>query len=119
MSLPLSLDAPALARLYLRRHADHLAPAVLDDALIMTSELVTNAVSHGRAEVTLSVQLGRAELTVAVTDGGAELPTVHPLLPPPESRGGRGLKIVESLATRWGITPQDTGKSVWFALSLY
>ena len=72
--LPASLDAPALARLHLRQALPRLPPAILDDTLILTSELVTNAVLHGRPEISVSVELAEPELTVVVTDGSPVLP---------------------------------------------
>jgi hypothetical protein len=63
-------DPPGAARAYLRRQANLLHPPMLDDALILTSELVTNAIHHGRPAVTLAVQLEPSALTVVVTDTG-------------------------------------------------
>ena len=54
---------------------------MLDDALILTSELVTNAIRHGRPAVTLAVQLEPSALTVVVTDTGPERPPLVPRTP--------------------------------------
>ena len=120
ITLPHAAHAAGDARAYLRRRAKLLHPPMLDDALILTSELVTNAVRHGRPAVTLAVQLEPSALIVVVTDTGPELPPLVPRTPHPDSPTGRGLVIVDALATRWGVTPQpgSTGKAVWFALDL-
>ena len=120
ITLPHAAHAAGDARAYLRRRAKLLHPPMLDDALLLTSELVTNAVRHGRPAVTLAVQLEPSALIVVVTDTGPELPPLVPRTPHPDSPTGRGLVIVDALATRWGVTPQpgSTGKAVWFALDL-
>ena len=121
ITLPYAADAAGAARAYLRRQANLLHPPMLDDALILTSELVTNAIHHGRPAVTLAVQLEPSALTVVVTDTGPERPPLVPSTPHPDSPVGRGLVIVDALATRWGVTPQpgSPGKAVWFVLDLH
>jgi len=121
ITLPYAADAAGAARAYLRRQANLLHPPMLDDALILTSELVTNAIRHGRPAVTLAIHLEPSALTVVVTDTGPERPPLVPRSPHPDSPTGRGLVIVDALATRWGITPQpaNPGKAVWFALDLH
>ena len=120
ITLPHTVHAAAAARAYLRRQANLLHPPTLHDALILTSELVTNAIRHGRPAVTLAVQLEPSALTVVVTDTGPELPPEAPRTPHPDSSTGRGLVIVDALATRWGSgrNPASPGKAVWFALDL-
>lgn len=121
IALPYAAHAAAAARAHLRRHARRLPPAALEDALILTSELVTNAIRHGRPAVTLAVALEPSALTVVVTDTSPLLPTLAPSPPPPDSPGGRGLVIVDALADQWGIAPHpaNPGKAVWFALHLH
>lgn len=120
VTLPPSLEAPALARRHLRTLAEAalLSAETIDDALLMTSELVTNAVQHGAPAVTLSVRVDGGVITVVVTDNGAALPGPQPSVPPVDSPHGRGLHIVSTLATRWGVhpVPAGRGKSVWFVL---
>jgi anti-sigma regulatory factor (Ser/Thr protein kinase) len=120
ITLPHTVHAAAAARAYLRRQANLLHPPTLHDALILTSELVTNAIRHGRPAVTLAIQLEPSALTVIVTDTGPDLPPLAPRTPHPDSPTGRGLVIVDTLATRWGVAPQPAspGKAVWFALDL-
>ena len=114
----------------LRRHASevergrrHVAEAcrqyggaVADTAMLLVSELITNALRHGSGAITLLVTPSPREIRVDVAD---ESP-----LPPRARRAarddedGRGLLIVDSLASSWGMEalPQGRGKSIWFTL---
>lgn len=85
--------------------------ARLDDVLLATTELVTNAVLHGRSPITVSLSLGPESLRVAVQDGSAVSPTFSYL--DPTAMTGRGLMIVAALAERWGVEPVEGGKCVW------
>lgn len=82
-------------------------------AVLLTSELATNAVLHARTGFKLSV-LFDEELTVEVTDGSPELPCVESN--PLDGNRGRGLLLVSQLASRWGSRAEGRGKTVWFAL---
>ena len=85
------------------------------------SPVSSNAIRHGRPAVTLAIQLEPSALTIVVTDTGPERPPLVPRTPHPDSPTGRGLVIVDELATRWGVTPQpgSPGKAVWFILDLH
>jgi anti-sigma regulatory factor (Ser/Thr protein kinase) len=87
-------------------------------AALVTSELLTNAVKKARVLVRLVVRiLPGGEVHLAVHDDNPEAPDVDALAPPPaDAEGGRGLLIVQSVASRWGITPEDDGKTVWCVL---
>lgn len=110
------MNAPALAREHLRTWAGHVPEAALDDALIATSELVTNAVTHGRPTVELRVNFDPPHLKVAVYDDGPAALPAEPLRPSPRSDHGRGLGIVDAITTSWGVTPDRRGKTVWFRI---
>jgi anti-sigma regulatory factor (Ser/Thr protein kinase) len=83
---------------------------------LLASELVTNAVMHGEAPITLSVDAHDA-IRIEVTDQSSTEPI---LLSPGEVLDhGRGIFIVDRLATRWGSEPSDSGgKTVWFELDV-
>jgi anti-sigma regulatory factor (Ser/Thr protein kinase) len=92
----------------------------LHDALLLTSELVTNAVLHGgvgdAGVVDLHVASNPSLLRICVTDpGGTSTPTVQDLdvtVP-----GGMGLFLVEQISSRWGVDElRDGGTQVWFEL---
>ena len=84
----------------------------LDTVLLLTSELVTNAVHHGSGPLTLHLSGGTRGLQVEVDDSGPDQPEVldQDLL----AGGGRGLHLVEALSTRWGVDRHALGKTVWF-----
>jgi len=119
LSCDLDIGAPARAREVavqaFRRW--NLPPGVMDDAEVLVSELVTNAIRHARTASTLMLQLDGRYLYVAVRDESAEPPrtvaTSDPL-----AVNGRGLRIVAVLATSWGVLPTADGKVVWATLRL-
>lgn len=87
-----------------------------DDALLLLSELLTNAVRHGEGPVTLRVCRTLTELTVEVGDRSPHLP--RPRLAAKDAESGRGLLLVRALAAGWGVQPTDEGKTTWFTLKL-
>ncbi|WP_326804985.1 SpoIIE family protein phosphatase [Streptomyces sp. NBC_01788] len=87
-----------------------------DPTELMVSELVTNAVrhSHGRP---VALRLVRGDtLLCEVDDDDHDLPTLLSAGPADES--GRGLRVVSTLAREWGTSRTNTGKTVWFELTL-
>lgn len=86
-----------------------------DSALLVVSELVTNAVTHARTRCTLTIRLRGAVLRLEVTDNSHEAPS--PRLLSAYSEGGRGLFIVAALSSSWGIDPASRGKTVWAEFS--
>ncbi len=82
---------------------------------MLTSELVTNAVLHGRSPVTVTTALHDGLLRVEVSDDNSR----HPQLQHSDDStlDGRGLHIVALLAARWGVTDEPFGKTVWFELA--
>jgi CheY-like chemotaxis protein/anti-sigma regulatory factor (Ser/Thr protein kinase) len=87
----------------------------LDDAVLVVSELVSNAVLHAGTPCTLTLRLSTNVLRVEVADGGGGSPELRtqPLSEP----GGQGLRIVSALSSAWGIDPAPPGKSVWAELT--
>lgn len=95
-----------------------LAAWDLDDlaevAVLLTSELATNAVVHARTACTITVEHRPPDLVIEVSDGEASAPVCQD--PNPASEGGRGMLLVDRLANRWGTHSRSAGKSVWFSL---
>jgi anti-sigma regulatory factor (Ser/Thr protein kinase) len=83
------------------------------DALLVVSELVTNAVRHTSGACTLAAWSGAHSLRIEVRDSSTELPRFSATPPGPMEVGGRGLHIVDTLATRWGVRSASNGKTVW------
>ncbi len=92
-----------------------LSGDLTDIAQLLTSELVTNAVIHGRSPVTVTTVLNDGLLRVEVSDDNSRHPELR--LTDDRALDGRGMHIVALLATRWGVTDQPLGKTVWFELA--
>ena len=88
-------------------------------AVLLTSELVTNAVLHGLTPVTVLVSDDGVRVRVEVADGRPGPLSLPSEGPAADRISGRGLGIVDHLADRWGCRPQQdpAGKVVWFELS--
>jgi anti-sigma regulatory factor (Ser/Thr protein kinase) len=88
-----------------------------DVAVLLTSEIVTNAILYGGPPMQLRAQMTGADLRVAVDDGGYDV--VEPVVRAPwDAQGGRGLWMVQTLSSRWGVLDRLRGKQVWFELKL-
>ena len=87
----------------------------VDDAELLTSELAANAVLHARSAYTVTIDVTGERVRVEVTDRSAAVAARRSS--GPTSRDGRGLAIVEDLATAWGVEDRAHGKCVWFELS--
>lgn len=116
----LSLDpVPAsvgVARSFLAGALEDYADADRDVALLLTSELVTNAILHARTPVDLGVLRDGERLLVCVADRMDDGPELVPRDQSGTRPGGRGLAIVADLADTWGTETYTGGKTVWFVL---
>ncbi|GAA3411396.1 ATP-binding protein [Streptosporangium vulgare] len=107
-------DARALVRRELSLWG---ADDLIDDCMLIVSELVTNAVRYGGAACALRIQGGGSYVRGELFDPGEGAPRV--CARDMEATGGRGLQIVDSLADDWGVAhPPSGGKIVWFVLGL-
>jgi anti-sigma regulatory factor (Ser/Thr protein kinase) len=106
--------APALARRAAQdQFGGHLTRRQLDDLVLVVSELVGNAIVHGDGEVVLRLQLdGETVRGEVVDEGGGFEREVR--VREPDDFGGRGLLIVESMTSRWGVHEGTT--HVWFEM---
>ncbi|PZT76450.1 MULTISPECIES: ATP-binding protein [unclassified Streptomyces] len=102
-----------------------LGGAVVDEAVLLVSELVTNSMRYTPGPVGVRVTHprtagGRAAalpgLVVEVSDPLPEAPTER--TPGPDDESGRGLQLVARAARRWGTRRGKSGKTVWFELAL-
>jgi hypothetical protein len=84
---------------------------VLDDCLLVVSELASNAVRHAGSDFTVS--LGRAGEVVTVVVGDSCAAPPAPRQPDDMSSTGRGLHLVGAVAGEWGYLPAEDGKLVW------
>jgi anti-sigma regulatory factor (Ser/Thr protein kinase) len=118
LTLPPSPTSVREARRFLLQRCPELGlhDERCDDALLLVSELVTNAVLHGRSDVCVELTRAHGRVRVAVLDENSRRPI--PVREDPDALDGRGLALVDAVADRWGVDQRDYGKSVWFELSV-
>ncbi len=118
VEVPDRLDSIPATRAFLTRLLDGwgVTSEVIDDASLLTSELMSNAVKHGLGVVNLRIEVNDGLLHVGVHDDGQAAPVV--CAADGSDSGGRGMWIVQSLSRDWGSDPDtvDPGKTVWFEL---
>ncbi|XLE08267.1 ATP-binding protein [Streptomyces sp. Pv4-95] len=141
MAVPHGAMGVGMARRRMREEllASGVQDTVVDDAVLILSELLSNSCRHARpiyengspdsvrdvsdvyssGSIRASWQIdGHGRLTVAVTDGGGPTRPI-PATPSVTARGGRGLAIIRSLAKDWGVRESVPGEvTVWAVLSL-
>jgi anti-sigma regulatory factor (Ser/Thr protein kinase) len=112
--LPRSHEAPWLARRALGGWlGGELAADKLHTAKLLTSELVTNAVLHGKGQIQMRAQLDEHRVRIEVVDEGRGF--AHDVRDRDvDALSGRGLAIVDAESSRWGI--RDGSTHVWFEL---
>lgn len=119
LDLPLDDEAPAIARRTVQGVLDVWLPDNADftyDVVLLTSELVSNAVRHGGERVSLELRRDAGGLLVCVVDGSSSLP--QPRASDEFDESGRGLAIVRAIATSTGVDELRDGKRVWARIAL-
>ena len=95
---------------------DWKVPVDPDIAILLTSDLVTNAITHGDGEtLTLAIRCSRAHLRIDVYDKSRALPLG--MDEPADADAGRGLALVAVLSTEWGSFRTPAGKAMYFTLA--
>ena len=89
---------------------------MVDDCLLVVSELVTNAVNAGCTQVGMSVEIHRGYLRVIARDDAPGEP--YPMQAGPRDPNGRGLAIIACISSAWGVRPGPGGKQVWADLPI-
>jgi anti-sigma regulatory factor (Ser/Thr protein kinase) len=86
-----------------------------DDAALLVTELMSNAVRHAHSSVEVAISLlpGAVRVEVSDSDPGS---TVARVAASEDAESGRGLEILQSLASRWGMSAHPRGKTVWLGL---
>lgn len=95
------------------RHHDPAVVPLIDDAVPVVSELVANAVQHGKGEVGLKVTVLAGELRVEVSDGNTA--PARPRTADDDAEDGRGPLLVAALARTWGVS--EDGTTTWCTLA--
>ena len=85
---------------------------VLDVVTLLVSELVTNAVVHADSDADVAVVLTPSAVRIEVGDQSEFVPGAHEAAD--DETSGRGLAIVEAMASDWGVIPRPGGKVIWF-----
>jgi len=117
MDLPHALSSAALARKFVRATVtDWNLTGLLDDALLVVSELAANAVTHANSSLRIRLSLKESALRIDVIDKGAGTPEPQPSSITAEH--GRGLHLVSALTSAWGLEAMPGGgKVVWAELT--
>jgi anti-sigma regulatory factor (Ser/Thr protein kinase) len=117
MDFPPAPESVRAARQYIQQRCQdgHFPPATCAEAELLIGELVSNVVRHTGTEARVRVRSSPERLSVEVRDTGDPAAAVGPV--EPSVRGGRGLRVVEVVATSWGVRRYAGGKVVWFDLS--
>ena len=107
-------DAPRVARRAVAEHCRTTATGseCSEAAVLLTSEVVTNAVLHGSGVVRMRLESDSRRIRVEVDDDDRQrlcLPAVDD-----DAEGGRGMLMVDALSSDWGVTATARGKTVWF-----
>ncbi|MFJ3583203.1 ATP-binding protein [Streptomyces sp. NPDC090127] len=96
---------------------DGAREVLVEDVLLLVSEVVTNACRHGGRPYEFRLDGSRGRLWVQVSDTSPVPPRPHG----PHVAGrssGHGLYLLERLSTRWGTLPRRVGKAVWFEVAI-
>jgi anti-sigma regulatory factor (Ser/Thr protein kinase) len=118
--MPDRVDSVPAARAFLIKLLSgwDISDEVIDEASLLTTELMSNAVEHGSGVVDMEIAVHNGLLHVGVHDSSVELPqegdgtSANP-------EGGRGIWLVQSIARDWGsdTSGKEPGKTVWFELT--
>ena len=115
-SLPSTPAAPKLGREVLAQSTCPAHPLrSIDDAVLLTTEAITNAVMHGLPPVSVAIDCLATAMENRVRDAGQKLPTKVTARDLDE--GGRGMLMVEILSESWGIEAAGDGKEIWFRVT--
>jgi anti-sigma regulatory factor (Ser/Thr protein kinase) len=114
LPLPYDVNGAFLARRCVEQFvAERTLDGVAGDLCLIASELVTNAIRHGAEPIELTLHCQDGEVTIEVADGDPRINNVRVRAGDQLDLGGRGLRVVASLADRWGTRPSLSGKTVW------
>ncbi len=94
--------------------------ALVEDARLVVTELVTNAIRHAGTTIEVWLELRQGSMHIAVTDHASGTVGVRSSEPSSDEQEGRGLRIVAAVSDRWGVTQTEhgEGKVVWAELEL-
>lgn len=110
-------ESVPLARRFATEAIRGVSPDVLETVTLLVSELATNCVRHAQGRFELTVRQTPGEIRVEAMDKAGGEPVRR--YPAPTEPTGRGLQIIDMLASDWGFEQfGDHGKTVWFTIQL-
>ncbi|MEY2467946.1 MAG: hypothetical protein QOF21_644, partial [Actinomycetota bacterium] len=90
---------------------------LIDDIVLMVSELATNSVHHAKSDFSVGVEIDSSHVRIEISDRGPDLPRKR--RPHVDEPFGRGLHIVETLSESWGVDLMpDGGKTIWIVVAI-
>ena len=113
-NLPAELGSVSVARQFVRETLESVPGSVLGAVELMVSELATNSVKHAKTSFEVVIERSGTAVRVEVSDRGDGEPT--PRNPTPSEPTGRGLRIVDLLADKWGVRRTGDKTTVWFLM---
>ena len=115
LDLPPDAASVSVARIWVRVILDDWHAAdVSDEAVLLTSELVSNVVLHARTSMTVTLEHADGRLRVSVTD--TSMLPLAPREPGMYGPSGRGLRLLGEVSAHWGVDVLPEGKRVWAEL---
>lgn len=114
-TFPHEVQSVPAARRFATSVLSDAAPDTLEAVELMVSELATNCIRHTDSGFDLTITRTGRDIRVEARDRAGGSPTMGS--PAPTDPSGRGLKIIDMLAARWGVRPDTPkGKTVWFTI---
>lgn len=111
VSLAAHPSSATVARRHVHDFCERLELDASEEAEIVVTELVANGVNHAQTPVTLKLARVDGGVRIEVSDDSPRHPVMRAAAP--YADGGRGLWLVDALASRWGVDAHPTGKRVW------
>ena len=110
--------SPGIARGFVRRvlGAAGIDPLTTEDAALLATELVTNSVIHASTDITLDVVVEAGAVRIGVTDASRAEPVLRKQ--DHDATTGRGLHLLDKVATEWGVIYASGTKTVQFSLAI-
>lgn len=114
---PAETSAVRKVRQLVRDELPDVSTEQIEALELMVSELAANAILHAQAPFEVTISRDGAVVRIEVTDQGQGTPAMRDH--DPDALSGRGLRIIDTLASHWGVRPLDgKGKTVWLSLDL-
>ena len=101
-------------RRFVRGALSDFETEAIEDAELLVSEVAANVVDHARTDYDVRVVTDGHWVRIEVADGSSIIPAVQDLAH--DAERGRGLRLIEHIATAWGVDVRADGKAVWFEL---